>query len=137
MRAISFRAIQKPYFYYMNFSFGKNEKLKRRKLIEAVFVEGKSIKKYPIKLLYLPLKTEENTLATFAVPKRNFQLAVSRNRIKRQIREAYRLHKHLLTKESGRNFALLFLYIGKDKLQYAQIETSVVALLKKLNDEKI
>jgi ribonuclease P protein component len=121
----------------MNLSFGKNEKLKSRKAIEALFVEGISIKKYPVKLLFLPSENLENTQATFAVPKRNFKLAVTRNRIKRQMREAYRLHKHLLSKESDRRFALVFLYIGKDKSQYAQIETSLVMLLKKLNDEEI
>lgn len=121
----------------MNFSFGKNEKLKSRKTIEALFVEGKSFKKQPIKLLYLPTENSENTQVTFAVPKRNFKLAVTRNRIKRQMREAYRLHKHLLTKENGRKFALVFLYIGNDKSQYALIETSLVALLKNLNDDEV
>ncbi|MFT5102897.1 MAG: ribonuclease P protein component [Candidatus Latescibacterota bacterium] len=121
----------------MNLSFGKNEKLKSRKSIEALFVEGKSIKKHPIKLLYLPSETSKKTQVTFAVPKRSFKLAVSRNGIKRQMREAYRLHKHLLTKESGKTFEFIFLYIGKDKLEYAQIETSLVTLLKTLSEESI
>jgi len=114
----------------MSFAFSKNEKLKSRKLIELLFSEGKSISKFPLKLFYLPLEDGQNHQAAFAVPKRNFKLAISRNRIKRQMREAYRLHKHLLSHGNGKKFALLFLYISKDKPQYAQLDSSIKALLK-------
>lgn len=70
--------------------------------------------------------------AAFSVPKKNFPKAVSRNRIKRQMREAYRLHKNLVKTNNGKTFALLFLYISKDMETYADIELSMRALLEKL-----
>ena len=118
----------------MNQTFPKEEKLKSRKMIETLFAEGKSFKKFPIKIFYL--KTEsEITQATFAVPKRNFKLAVSRNRIKRQMREAYRLNKHIVTDKDGAKFAVLLLFIGNKKVTYSVIEKATTQLLKKLGNE--
>ena len=51
------------------------------------------------------------------------------------MREAYRLHKQLLTANKDANYALLFLYLSKDKPQYTKLETALTALLKKLADE--
>jgi len=76
-------------------------------------------------------------LAAFAVPKRNFKSAVDRNRIKRQLREAYRLNKHLLDEIHGKKFVMLFLFLGKVKPQYSELEKAMVKLLKKLCDEDI
>ncbi|MEL6811008.1 MAG: ribonuclease P protein component [Bacteroidota bacterium] len=114
----------------MSLKFPKSERLKSRKLIEQLFSEGKSISKFPVKMFYLPVEELERTQATFAVPKRNFKLAVTRNRIKRQMREAYRLHKHLLSDSNGKTFALLFLYISKNKPKYATLDTALGKLLK-------
>ena len=75
----------------------------------------------------------EKTQAGFAVPKRNFKNAVDRNRIKRQIREAYRLQKYLLKNEDGSKFALFFLYLGKEKLPYTSIDSGMKKLLEKIN----
>ena len=119
----------------MNFRFHKSEKLKSSKTIERLFSEGKSLTEFPLKLIFLHQNNDEIVRAAFAVPKRNFKSAVSRNRIKRQMREAYRLHKQLLTANKDANYALLFLYLSKDKLQYAKLETALKALLKKLVDE--
>lgn len=118
----------------MSHKFPKAEKLKSRKTIELLFAEGKSITKFPVKLIYLPSKTDA-TQAAFAVPKRNFKLAVHRNRIKRQLREAYRLQKQDLLHNNGSTFALLFLYLSKENVPYTTIESSVKKILKKLNDE--
>ncbi len=101
-------------------------------MIDRLFSEGKSIKKFPVKLIFLEQEQEEIHKAAFAVPKRNFKLAVSRNRIKRQMREAYRLEKIALEQKNGKKFALLFLYISREKPQYAQISSSVKALLKNI-----
>ncbi len=119
----------------MQFGFPKNEKLKSRTVINRLFVEGKSVKKYPLRLLYLPAEDAKLHQATFAVPKRNFKSAVDRIRIKRQLREAYRLQKHLLKDNSGKKFALLFVYQGKDQSSYELLEKLVGVLLKRLQDE--
>ena len=117
----------------MNFLFPKSEKLKSKKTIELLFKEGKSVSKFPIKVLYLPVENYEITQVGFTVPKRNFKSAVDRNRIKRQLREAYRLQKHLLKSEDDSKFALFFLYLGKDKLPYQSIESGMRELLEKIN----
>ncbi len=96
-------------------------------------LEGKSVKKFPVKLNFLQLDSAATTQVAFSVPKRNFRLAVSRNRIKRLLREAYRLHKEELKSNNGKEFALLFVYIGKKQPQYAELESSVKALLKSIH----
>ncbi len=119
----------------MNQSFSKTQKLKSRKTIARLFDEGKTVTKFPIKVFYLPQQDHLENQAAFAVPKRNFKLAISRNRIKRQLREAYRLKKETLESNTNTKFALLFLYLGKTNVPYAQIEKAVTVLLKKLADE--
>ena len=119
----------------MSLLFPKSEKLKSAKTIERLFEEGRAITEFPVKLIYIEQKTGQNTQAAFAVSKRNFKSAVDRNRIKRQLREAYRLHKQLLSANTGKNFAFLLLYISKDKPQYANLEKPMRVLLKKLRDE--
>ena len=116
----------------MSLAFTKQEKLKSRKVIDLLFTEGNSFTCFPVKLVFLPLKTLECTKAAFAVPKRNFNKAVDRNRIKRKIREAYRLNKEIKQPNKTAHFALLFLYIDKDESDYQTIQASVVTLLKKL-----
>lgn len=112
--------------------FSKKEKLKSRKLIAQLFEEGNGATKFPVKLLYLPLERLENHQATFAVPKKNFKSAVDRNRIKRQLREAYRLQKEGLVMPSEIKYTLLFIYLGKKKPSYEQLENAVADLLKKM-----
>lgn len=96
-------------------------------------MEGASISSYPIKLIYLKteLPGEVKIQAGVTVPKKNFKSAVKRNRIKRLLREAYRLNKQLVFNNSVGSFAFLFLYIGKEMPQYQMVEEHVVKLMKK------
>lgn len=119
----------------MDFRFPKKEKLKSAKTIENLFLEGKTHSKFPIKVFYVSEENGENSQAAFAVPKRNFKSAVDRNRVKRQLREAYRLNKQILDEIHGKKFVMLFLYLGKVKPQYAELEKAMVKLLKKVCDE--
>jgi ribonuclease P protein component len=111
-------------------TFPKHQKLKSRKDIKALFEEGKIVTKYPVKLLWLPL-SQQDTRAGFAVAKRNFKSAVTRNKIKRLMREAYRLQKQEIQGRQ-KTFTLLFLYIGKDVASFKAIDKAVVGALKKL-----
>jgi ribonuclease P protein component len=116
----------------MNFSFPKSEKLKSKKAIKLLFAEGNTVTKYPIKLFYLPIKSSHKTKAAFSVPKHNFKKAVTRNRIKRQLREAYRHQKHLLKNDGNLKYLLFFLYIGKENSAYTTIDTCLINVLKKM-----
>jgi ribonuclease P protein component len=111
-------------------TFPKHQKLKSRKDIKALFEDGKIVTKYPVKLLWLPLD-QQDTRAGFAVAKRNFKSAVTRNKIKRLMREAYRLQKQEI-QVHDKTFTLLFLYIGKDVASFKTIDKAVLGALKKL-----
>ena len=110
-----------------NFRYSKKERLKSKKLIEKLFVDGKSVSSFPIKLIYL--KTELSSDLPFqagvTVPKKKFKSAVHRNRIKRLLRESYRLNKSLVFNNSEGSFAFLFLYLGKDMPNYETVNEHV------------
>ncbi|NKI27936.1 ribonuclease P protein component [Arenibacter sp. 6A1] len=121
----------------MSFTFPKKEKLKSKKLIERLFSEGQGISKYPIKLFYLETTLPEEVRAQAGVTasKRNFKSAVARNRIKRLLREAYRLNKPLLFNNIEGNYALMFLYIGKEMPTQEKITETMVLLIQKFSAE--
>lgn len=120
----------------MNQKFPKTEKLKSAKTIESLFLEGKAYSKYPLKVFFLPKENLETNLTAFAVPKRSFKSAVDRNRVKRQLREVYRLNKYTLEDLNNQKFVMLFLYLGKVKPQFVVLEKAMLKLLKKLGDAK-
>ncbi|WP_246516162.1 ribonuclease P protein component [Aequorivita echinoideorum] len=98
-------------------------------------MQGKQHSQFPIKVFFIVEEKEEVSQAAFAVPKRNFKSAVDRNRVKRLLREAYRHNKQPIVEINGKKFVMLFLFLGKIKPQYAQLEKAMVKLLKKLRDE--
>lgn len=110
----------------MKYTFSKSEKLCSVSIFEKLFSEGKSVSKFPMRWVFV----ETNLPApvpfqfSFSAPKRNFKKAVSRNRIKRQLREIVRLNKPDLIIEEGRQFAIAVVYLGKKMPTYQELERS-------------
>lgn len=113
--------------------FPKTERLCTYHSIQALFKEGKSIKKYPLKLIYLPLdKALTPSQVLISVPKKKLKRAVDRNRIKRLIRESYRKEKHLLSSQD-KSYSLALIYMSDELVSYEQIYALVAALLRQLS----
>ncbi len=121
------------------FGYPKSEKLKNKKVIDQLFSEGKSFSKYPLKLIYIKNTTSSKAQiqAGVTVPKRNFKSAVTRNRIKRLLREAYRLNKQQVFNNTEGRFAFLFLYLGKEVPTFKQIEKGMKTLLQRFYEAEI
>ena len=117
----------------MRFTFSKKEKLKSKKHIDLLFTEGRSISAYPLRLVYMPIEfTESIPIKTgVSVSKRYFKNAVDRNRLKRLMREAYRLNKHQFFNKISTQYAFMILYIGKEGTDFATIENSMQKLYTK------
>jgi ribonuclease P protein component len=117
----------------MNFTYPKNEKLKSKITIGFLFTEGKSVSRYPLRLVYCPLAADsvEKIKMGVSVSKKNFKKAVDRNRFKRILRETYRLNKHLLINDLNQPHAFMFFYQTKDRLTYEEINTKTIELFKK------
>ncbi|GGW43761.1 ribonuclease P protein component [Arenibacter certesii] len=119
------------------FSLPTKEKLKSKKLIEKLFAEGRSITQYPIRLIYLKIDFEDDAHCKVGVTasKRNFKSAVKRNRIKRLMREGYRLNKHLIFNNNENQFAFMFLYLGKEMPVQTKISDTMIRLMTKFAAE--
>jgi ribonuclease P protein component len=117
----------------MNFTYPKNEKLKSKITIGLLFTEGKSVSKYPLRLVYCPLAADsvEKIKMGVSVSKKNFKKAVDRNRFKRILRETYRLNKHLLINNLKQPHAFMFFYQTKERLTYEEINTKTIELFTK------
>ena len=114
------------------FSFRKAERLNKEKDIQELFEKGSSFYLFPFKVLVL---TPSGSSPVFhqvliSVSKRNFKTAVERNRIKRQIREAYRLAKNLLPSASRKRIALI--YTHKEILSYREISMKMVHVCRRI-----
>ncbi|MFZ4105158.1 ribonuclease P protein component [Flavobacterium sp.] len=115
-----------------DFTYPKTEKLKSRKIIDLLFSEGKSISKFPLRLVYAPTEeVEEKLLFGVSVSKKNFKNAVDRNYFKRVLRECYRLNKHLLYDNLDKPYAMMFFYQTKERLSYQEINEKTLELFEK------
>lgn len=115
----------------MKNTFPKEEKLKSRKMIGKIFSEGFVVKSYPIRIQFIFHDFDEspNCQVGVSVPKRNFKSAVDRNRLKRQIREAYRLNKSILIEKlnaKNKKISLMIIFSGRDFLPYKTIEAHLI-----------
>ncbi|WP_095074878.1 ribonuclease P protein component [Tenacibaculum jejuense] len=121
----------------MKFTLGKQERLKSRKLITQLFSEGKSVKVFPLRMVYLQTDHFSNfpVQCAVSVPKRNFKKAVDRNRIKRLLRESYRLQKNIVYSEVDKPYVFMISYLAKEEWQFANLKNSMEKLLVKFTEK--
>lgn len=120
-----------------DFTYSKSEKLKRRKTIDLLFSNGKSVSKFPLRLVYAPSEgAKEKVLFGVSVSKKYFKNASDRNYLKRVLRECYRLNKHLLHENIDKPYAFMFFYQTKELLTYQEIEEKTIQLFEKWVAEK-
>ncbi len=104
----------------------KPERLSRKKIIEKLFAGGsRSFSIFPLRVVWLPVEElDVQASLLVSVSKRRFKRAVKRNRVKRQIREAYRLNKQPLLEalaEKDLRLALAFIYLSDELTDSAVI----------------
>lgn len=117
----------------MSSTFSKSEKLCGEQAIDHLYKNGKRFVVWPLRVTYLVVD-EAPTQALIWAPKALFKHAVDRNRLRRQMREAYRLNKHIL-EESGKNFQVAFIYTDKQMHEYRLIEKAMRKALNRLQNE--
>lgn len=119
----------------------KAERLNSKILIGKMFEGGasKSFSIFPIRVVYMPVEQGEAPAAILvSVSKRRFKRAVKRNRVKRQIREAYRKHKHLLVDElqrRGQRIAVAFIYLSDGLVPTAELEEKMKTALMRISEK--
>jgi ribonuclease P protein component len=125
----------------MFFRFPKSERLKSRKQIASLFLAKQSVGGYPLRFFWLKREDDEAKVplqVAFSVPKKKFRRAVDRNRLKRLMREAYRLHKHQLSEQleaSSQKLIGMWVYTGKEYADFKMVEKGVQKAFERLMKE--
>ncbi|GHT42878.1 hypothetical protein FACS189437_10770 [Bacteroidia bacterium] len=118
-------------------SFTKTERISIQKEIDLLFAEGASFPVYPLRIIYLEKKPVSGVPVSIlvSVPKKRFKRAVKRNRVKRWIRESYRLNKDALCESlaaADKGLLIAFVYVGKELYDFATMETAMKKALHKI-----
>lgn len=118
------------------YGFQKIERLRLRKDIQRLYEQGISLFVYPFKARYLIVEKKDLAIPAqvlITVSGKTFKKAVHRNRIKRLIRESYRLNKYLLTVQQDKVFHIHFHYISKKILDFHTVQKGMQELLAQIN----
>ena len=119
-----------------NARFPKEERLSNKKLFERLFAGGKSFYIHPFRIIWIAdNEAPAGVSVAFAVPKKIFKRAVDRNKVRRRIKEAYRLNKDGLrvsVKGINRKVSFIFIYQDSTILEYEIISKAVVEVIDRL-----
>lgn len=115
---------------------GGDHRLKSKKTIARLFREGKSIKAYPVIALVIRDETAGLLQLAVSVPKKRIPKAVDRNRIKRQIREAFRINLEKGGLTAQEPLALMLLYVDSSMPEFERLEASAKRIIRKLKESE-
>ncbi len=112
----------------------KTERLYHKKEIDSLFKGGKSksMTAFPLRLVYMPMESGDCCEMLVSVPKRNLHRANKRNRVKRQVREAYRIHKDIV---GDKCLALAFIWLDTKLWDSDNVEQRMVNLLNRVKEK--
>lgn len=123
------------------YTFKKEERLTGEKRIENLFAHGQSFIAYPLRVVFLETPSVEELLVSvlISIPKKRIKSAVKRNRLKRLVREAYRLNKTFFNTALQENHRLevAFVYVKDELTDYATIEKAVIKALGNITQQLI
>lgn len=124
---------------HQRFTLQAIERLKLRKQIETLFREGEAFSVFPLRLIYLMVPATEAPSPVrigFSIPKKRIKKAVGRNRIKRLLREAWRLQKHAVYRQipEGSQLHLFIIYSGADTLSFDEAQRAIQKSMSRLLD---
>jgi len=123
-----------------SFLLSKSERLNKKKVIDRFFSgQAAAFTIYPFRVLFMHNPAQEAPASMLvSVSKRHFKHAVARNRVKRQVREAFRKHKDLLwpALEGGTDrVAVAFIYLSNEFYSTAQIDEKVQRALQRISEQ--
>ena len=132
--------------------FSKRERLCSKKFIDTLFGPGRShaMTAFPLKVVYRLVDnvtettasagavTETNVQVLISVPKKHFKRAVKRNRVKRQVREAYRKHKSYVTLRvnelTDKQLLIAFIWLSNELTDSVTVDQRVYNLLQRIGE---
>lgn len=125
-------------------NLAKSERICSRRIIDTLFGGGsRSFSAYPLRLVYMKMEQQDEAKAKIlvSVPKKHFKHAVDRNRVKRQVREAYRHNKQILLdvmqSREGESLALAFVWQAKVMIKTEEVAEKMQLLLSRVAEKMV
>ena len=123
------------------FTLSKEERICSKKLINELFTgNGRSMTAFPLRVVFMKrtiVDDQPRAAMLVSVPKRYFKHAVDRNRVKRQVREAFRRHKSMITQnltDDHESVAMAFVWLTNEKSPSSEVENRMVRLLTRISE---
>lgn len=120
-------------------TFGKEEHLTSQRHISVLQKDGNFFYNFPLRIKWIEVPDNDNIVIKIlpTVPKRNFKKAIERNRIKRLIRESYRLQKEIIlsvAKQKNKSIIIMFFFTGKKIVTFKEMESKIGVILQHIAD---
>lgn len=123
------------------FTLSKEERICSKKLINELFTgNGRSMTAFPLRVVFMKrtiVDDQPRAAMLVSVPKRYFKHAVDRNRVKRQVREAFRRNKSIITQnltDDHKAVAMAFVWLTNEKFPSSEVENRMVRLLTRISE---